>query len=564
MLLYVKITNFALIEETELEFGPGFNVITGESGAGKSILMGAVELLLGGRVDKGVIRNGCDRCTVSGGFAFSSAPASAVGAILSSAGIPFESGEPLHLRRVIGSADVRNYINDTPVSARLLAAVGAQLIDLHGANEQLSLTVPSRQLTLLDRYAGAEKAVSLCNRIAGELDSLEKERGELDRNTPNESERNRLALLLEEIDRVHPMPGEDEELSARFKVAGNSQQVLETAGQLTSALTEGEHSVADRLGSIHRGLLDLSHLDDSLAAGLLEECGRIQEDVRALSEHIADLADKVELDQEALSTLERRLGDLFTIKRRYGPTLERVLAAREDALRQLELYRNASALRQRIENRKAELTVDLRQAAEKLSALRKKKAADFAERVRAKLNAVGFAKCVLDVAFSETDPGPNGMDRVEFLFGANAGEHVHPLRKIASSGELSRLMLALKTVLADADAIPVVVFDEIDMNIGGETANRVGEELHSLGRNRQILCISHLAQVAARADRHFLVEKHETAGRTVSVCRLLDAAGRVREIGRMLGGGTAAETHAREILKDNGKKTDVPFSPAFP
>ena len=548
MLIYVKITNFALIEESELEFGPGFNVVTGESGAGKSILMGAVELLLGGRVDKGVIRNGCDRCMVCGGFAVPAGLAGAVGAILVPAGIPFDPAEPLQLRRVIGQSSVRNYVNDTPVSARLLASVGEQLIDLHGANEQLSLTVPARQLDLLDRYAGAEEAAALCGRIAGELEALAKEREEFDRQTPDEAERSRLELQLEDIDKVNPAPGEDEELSARFKVAGNSRQVLETAGQLTAALTEGEDSVADRLGSVYRRLLELSRIDEALAAGLLEECDRIQEDVSALSGRVAELADKVDLDPEALAAIESRLGELFTIKRRYGPTLEQVLAVREEAFRRLELYRNTAVRRQEFERCKAELTAELRRAAEKLSALRKKKAAEFAERVRSKLGAIGFAKCVLEVAFSEVEPGPNGMDRVELLFSANAGESVHPLRKIASSGELSRLMLALKTVLADADSIPVVVFDEIDVNIGGETANRVGEELHHLGRNRQILCISHLAQVAARADRHFRVEKHTEEGRTFSECRELDAEGRVREIGRMLGGGESAVTHARAIL----------------
>lgn len=548
MLIYVKITNFALIEESELEFGPGFNVVTGESGAGKSILMGAVELLLGGRVDKGVIRNGCDRCMVCGGFAVPAGLAGAVGAILVPAGIPFDPAEPLQLRRVIGQSSVRNYVNDTPVSARLLASVGEQLIDLHGANEQLSLTVPARQLDLLDRYAGAEEAAALCGRIAGELEALAKEREEFDRQTPDEAERSRLELQLEDIDKVNPAPGEDEELSARFKVAGNSRQVLETAGQLTAALTEGEDSVADRLGSVYRRLLELSRIDEALAAGLLEECDRIQEDVSALSGRVAELADKVDLDPEALAAIESRLGELFTIKRRYGPTLEQVLAVRGEAFRRLELYRNTAVRRQKFERRKAELTAELRRAAEKLSALRKKKAAEFAERVRSKLGAIGFAKCVLEVAFSEVEPGPNGMDRVELLFSANAGESVHPLRKIASSGELSRLMLALKTVLADADSIPVVVFDEIDVNIGGETANRVGEELHHLGRNRQILCISHLAQVAARADRHFRVEKHTEEGRTFSECRELDAEGRVREIGRMLGGGESAVTHARAIL----------------
>ena len=548
MLIYVKITNFALIEESELEFGSGFNFVTGESRAGKSILMGAVELLLGGRVDKGVIRNGCDRCMVCGGFAVPAGLAGAVGAILVPAGIPFDPAEPLQLRRVIGQSSVRNYVNDTPVSARLLASVGEQLIDLHGANEQLSLTVPARQLDLLDRYAGAEEAVALCGRIAGELEALAKEREEFDRQTPDEAERSRLELQLEDIDKVNPAPGEDEELSARFKVAGNSRQVLETAGQLTAALTEGEDSVADRLGSVYRRLLELSRIDEALAAGLLEECDRIQEDVSALSGRVAELADKVDLDPEALAAIESRLGELFTIKRRYGPTLEQVLAVRGEAFRRLELYRNTAVRRQEFERRKAELTAELRRAAEKLSALRKKKAAEFAERVRSKLGAIGFAKCVLEVAFSEVEPGPNGMDRVELLFSANAGESVHPLRKIASSGELSRLMLALKTVLADADSIPVVVFDEIDVNIGGETANRVGEELHHLGRNRQILCISHLAQVAARADRHFRVEKHTEEGRTFSECRELDAEGRVREIGRMLGGGESAVTHARAIL----------------
>ena len=548
MLIYVKITNFALIEESELEFGSGFNVVTGESGAGKSILMGAVELLLGGRVDKGVIRNGCDRCMVCGGFAVPAGLAGAVGAILVPAGIPFDPAEPLQLRRVIGQSSVRNYVNDTPVSARLLASVGEQLIDLHGANEQLSLTVPARQLDLLDRYAGAEEAAALCGRIAGELEALAKEREEFDRQTPDEAERSRLELQLEDIDKVNPAPGEDEELSARFKVAGNSRQVLETAGQLTAALTEGEDSVADRLGSVYRRLLELSRIDEALAAGLLEECDRIQEDVSALSGRVAELADKVDLDPEALAAIESRLGELFTIKRRYGPPLEQVLAVRGEAFRRLELYRKTAVRRQEFERRKAELTAELRRAAEKLSALRKKKAAEFAERVRSKLGAIGFAKCVLEVAFSEVEPGPNGMDRVELLFSANAGESVHPLRKIASSGELSRLMLALKTVLADADSIPVVVFDEIDVNIGGETANRVGEELHHLGRNRQILCISHLAQVAARADRHFRVEKHTEEGRTFSECRELDAEGRVREIGRMLGGGESAVTHARAIL----------------
>ena len=553
MLTYMKITNFALIEESELEFGPGFNVVTGESGAGKSILMGAVELLLGGRVDRGVIRTGCDRCVVAGSFTVPERLVPAVEAILGPAEIPFDPAEPLQFRRVIGQSNVRNFVNDTPVSARLLAAVGEQLLDLHGANEQLSLTHPARQLEMLDRYAGAEEMVAECRRICAELDALAREREEFDRNIPDESERSRLELVLEDIDKVNPAPGEDEELSARFRIAGNSRQVLETAGHLTAALTEAEDSVSDRMGGVYRKLLELSRIDEALAEGLLEECDRIQEEIGALSNRISELADKVELDPEALAAMESRLGELFTLKRRYGPTLEQVLERREEAAGRLELFHNTAARRAEFDRRREALNTELRAVAGKLSELRKRCAAKFADEVRSKLGAIGFAKCVLEVEFTAVEPGPNGMDRIELLFSANAGESVHPLRKIASSGELSRLMLALKTVLADADAIPVVVFDEIDVNIGGETANRVGEELHNLGRNRQILCISHLAQVAARSDRHFRVEKHTQEGRTFSECRELDAESRVKEIGRMLGGGASAETHARDILRRAGR-----------
>ena len=548
MLNYVKITNFALIEESELEFGPGFNVVTGESGAGKSILMGAVELLLGGRVDKNVIRTGCDRCTVSGGIAVPEAPAQALAAILGEAGIPFQSADPLELRRVITHSGVRNYINDTPVGAKLLAEVGAQLIDLHGANEQLSLAVPARQLELLDRYAGADRLAAECRRLADELDSLAAEREAFDRETPGEAERDRLELQLEDIDKVNPAPGEDEELSARFKVAGNARQVLEIAAALAAALTEGEDTLTDRLAGVYRKLLELSRIDETLTRDLLEDCDRLQEGVAALSSRISGLADRVELDPEALAAIETRLGELFNLKRRYGPSLDHVLEVREEAFRRLELFRGTAARRAEFDRRKTELTRELRLAAEKLSALRKAKAKEFAAQVRAKLGAIGFAKCVLDVEFSEVEPGPNGLDRIELLFSANTGESIQPLRKIASSGELSRLMLALKTVLADADSIPVVVFDEIDVNIGGETANRVGDELRHLGRNRQILCISHLAQVAARADRHFLVAKHSDGERTFSLCHELSPDERIGEIGRMLGGGPSAEIHARDIL----------------
>ncbi len=552
MLHYLKITNFALIETAELEFTAGFNVITGESGAGKSILMGAVELLAGGRVDRGILRAGAERCVVAGCFELPPAVTAAVGELLAEAEIPVE--KELQLRRVVTASTVRNFINDIPVSARLLAAVGGQLIDLHGANEQLSLTLPARQLDLLDRYAGNDELRAACLRLSGELAALERERAEFDRSLPDEAERDRLELLKEEIDRVNPAPNEDETLSGQHKLASNARQVIETAAQLTDALTDGEESLADRLGSVYRKLQELARIDETLAGGLLEQCDSIQEAVNRLSEEVGILSEKVDLDAEALAALETRLGELFTLKRRYGPTLEHVLNAREEAAERLDRFTRTRAAREEFDRRRKTLEKELADAALQLSKLRQESAAEFTRRAQEKLSAIGFAKSRLDAGFTPIPPGPTGMDRIELLFSANAGEPLQPLRKIASSGELSRLMLALKTVLADADSIPTVIFDEIDVNIGGETANRVGDELALLGKSRQILSISHLAQVAARGERHFAVEKNTENNRTTSTSRILTPDQRIHEIARMLGGGPSALTHARAILSQLSKR----------
>ena len=546
MLEYVKIVNFALIESAELEFEPGFNVVTGESGAGKSILMAAVEWLLGGRSDRGVIRAGAQRCEVTGCFAVPEELAEPVGALLAAAEIP--AGCELQLRRVISRSGVRNFLNDTPVGARLLAEVGAQLIDLHGANEQLSLLSPGRQLDLLDRYADAGTLKRKCAGLAAALDALRRERAGFEAGLPDEAEVSRLELQIEEIDRIDPKPDEDETLSAKFKLAANARQVLECAGSLSAALTESEDSVADRMGGVYRKLLELARIDESLTSGLLAECDAIQQSVNALSGGVAALAEKVELDEEALRAMEARLGELYTLKRRYGPSLTQVLELRERAAGRLAMFRETDARRADFSRREEELEGALLAAGRELSALRRKRAEEFARRVCGKLAAVGFLRSVLTVEFAETEPGANGIDRVEFLFSANPGEEPRPLRRIASSGELSRLMLALKTVLADADSSPVVIFDEIDSNIGGETANRVGEELRELGRRRQILCISHQPQVAARAACHLCVVKSAEAGRTRSEVFRLSPERRELEIGRMLGGGESALVHARAVL----------------
>lgn len=251
------------------------------------------------------------------------------------------------------------------------------------------------------------------------------------------------------------------------------------------------------------------------------------------------------------NTIRLRSGGIFFA---YGPTLEHVLTAREEAATRLDRFARTRTAREEFDRRKKELEKELAETAARLSQKRQESAGEFTRRAGEKLAAIGFAKSRLEAGFTPVPPGPTGMDRLELLFSANAGEPLQPLRKIASSGELSRLMLALKTVLADADSIPTVIFDEIDVNIGGETANRVGDELALLGKSRQILSISHLAQVAARGDRHFAVEKNTENNRTVSTSRILTPEQRTREIARMLGGGPSALTHARAILTQLNKR----------
>lgn len=552
MLNYLKINDFALIENAEAEFSSGFTVITGESGAGKSILMSSIALLTGNRVERNGIRSGCKSYTVSGEFSIPPALVPSISTLLEDAGINFSADEPvLTLRRVVSNSATRNFINDIQVSSHLLSDVGCRLIDLHGANEQISLTIPARQLELLDNFGNLSSLRNRCSDAVAALRKLNAEKTAFESNLPDAAEADRCALITEEISSVNPAPGEDEELSAKQRIGSNARQVLETIAMLTGMLTENEDGIADQLGSVYHHLTGLEKIDATLVADALNICSELQNNVSELSAGLAALTEKIDLDPESLAATEARLGELHTLKRRYGPTLEQVFATRDAASEKLQKYQDAKKRRENFDKEEKLLTKELENSASELSAARKAVASTFIELSRKKLAAIGFEHASFDVEFSTISPGANGSDRIELLFNANAGEELRPLRKVASSGELSRVMLALKTVLADADDVPTVIFDEIDMNIGGETANKVADELHNLGKKRQILCISHLAQVAAKGDHHFLVHKENINGRTVSkVEELSDPA---PELARMLGGGDSALTHAKELCRKRKK-----------
>ncbi len=550
MLSYLKIENLALIERSEVEFEHGFNVITGESGAGKSILLEAVSLLLGDRADRTVIRAGTDRCEICGIFLLAPETAAELIPVLETAEIPFDPDQPeLHLRRIITASGGRCHVNNVPVTVRVLREIGELLIDVHGANEHQSLTSRTRQLELLDRYAEVEPLREACAEICAELAALREERAAFAASQPSAAEAGHLEMLVEEIERVSPRPGEDEELAARHRLAANAREIMEESARLSALLSDAEDSVADRLSEAYRMLQNLARLDEKKGGELLERCGLAAESIRELAADIADFGGGVEMNEAEFQELESRLSALHSLKRRYGPSLEQVLATLEDARSRLAAYRGGDARRAEWDRRERDLLERLQGAADRLTERRRIRAADFTMEVGAKLRAIGFTAGTLTAEFTRQEPGANGQDQLDLLFSANPGEPAQPLRKIASSGELSRLMLALKTVLCDADRVPVAVFDEIDVNIGGETAARVGAELRALGKKRQLLAISHLPQVAARGDAHFAVTKAVEHGRTVSHIVRLDSEARQKEIARMLGGGTAALAHAGELLQ---------------
>ena len=549
MLNWLKIKNMALIEALDVEFGESFNVITGETGAGKSILLGTVALLLGERADKGVIRTGTERCELAAGITVNADIQDALLAALEQADIPFEpESREIQLRRVIGKSANRNYINDTPVTLETLKNIGAFLVDIHAANEHQSLLNRGAQLNILDRFGKLGDLTAQCRARCRELAALRGEREKTFADMPSAVEAEHLKMIVEEIEKISPKPGEDEELSVKHSLASNSKTILELTGRSVMNLSDSEESIVDKLGEVYRDIQELARIDSVKAQPLLEACDRIVEEARDLSYEIENYGSNVEIDEESFLELEDRMSDLQTIKRRYGPSLERVLLECEKANERLLAYSDAEKLRREFQKQEDELLTRLRTAAQNLSKARKKAAGNLCRQVKEKLKVLGFLQSEMDISFNITEPTAHGMDRIEFMFSANPGEQIQPLRNIASSGEISRVMLALKTVLADADTIPVLIFDEIDVNIGGETATQVGKELLHLSSSRQILCISHLAQVAACGRHHYAVVKNVHSGRTVSTIKNLSADARIAEIARMLGASKAATAHARELL----------------
>lgn len=534
MLTLLKIRNLALVDELIWEPGPGLVGVTGETGAGKSVIVGALKLVLGERADKSLIRTGEDACSVEA--VFETNGTAEINAVLEDGGLARCEDGQLIVRRVIGQSANRQFVNDSPVTLGLLRKLGENLVDLHGPHDHQSLLSTDRQLGMLDAYTGAGKPLDAYRAAyrawkakVAELEEI-REAGHA-----GEREIELLRFQLEEIDAAKISAADGRELEERWRRANNAGKLLEAA-TAAGTLLSGEEGILLRVGELQKLFRELEKLDPSVAehAGSLETAVL---ELRELDARLMDYADELEIDPAEAAALDERMNLLESLKRKYGPALEDVLAKREEAANRLDRIENRTDRIGSLERECAELKSAVEAGGKALGALRRKSSPKLAKEISTQLKDLGFKQSSFDVAWNACPAGPNGLESVDFQFGPNPGEPMLPLRQIASSGEISRVMLAVKSALAGQDATPLMVFDEIDANVGGEIARAVGRKMAALGMRHQVVAITHFPQVAAMAAHHFVVEKEVSGGRTRSRMFPVSGESRIAELVRMLGGG---------------------------
>ena len=550
VLTLLRIKNLALVEDLEWQMAPGFIAVTGETGAGKSIIIGALQLLLGERADKSLIRTGADLCTVEA--IFSGDDLQRLNPQLVEAGVePCESD--LIVKRTLSiSGNNRQFINGSPTTLLILENLGDELVDLHGPHDHQSLLSPDKQLSLLNSFARAQERLGEYRKQYRRLQALLADHAALDTvETAREQELDLLRHQINEITGANLDAGEEEEIESRYKLASNSKRLIELASAVANKLAEADDSVLSQLAETQRLLRELEKIDNSIAqfssvhaAGVVE----LSEIARSLSNY----AEKLDLDPAQLSALEQRVSLFETLKRKYGGSIAEVIAFGERAAERMRKIEGRDAELERLAGEIEIARTHLNRTGEALRKLRVKVAPKLSENIRRNLRDLGFRQSEFEVKLAALDePRLNGFDSVELLFSPNPGEPLKPLRAIASSGEISRLMLAIKSALAAHDEIPLLVFDEIDTNVGGEIAHAVGAKMQTLGRDHQVICITHLAPVAAAASSHFVVTKEVVSGRTFSSLEEVTAKARREEIARMLGGKSESALQlAATLLKE--------------
>jgi DNA repair protein RecN (Recombination protein N) len=565
------IKNYALIEEVEVEFESGLNIITGETGAGKSILIDALGLVLGERANSEIIRKGAEKAVVEAIFGISSN--SKVKSILRQEDLEVD-GDLILRREISAKGHNRCFINDTPVSLAMLQAVGDLLVDLHGQHDHQSLLRTETHIDLLDDFGGLAGLREEYRASHGRMTSLFTELEELQAKERSLRERKDLyEFQIQEIDALGPQSGEEEALETELRILENSEKLFESTAALHQLLYEGEQAVYDQVVLARNQLEDLARIDGSFE-DVKNECASAVAIISELAKFIQSYNSKIEFNPERLEQIRDRLGKLTLLKKKYGGSIDAVIAHREKVGQEFSLAENFEA---EIEKLRGLIEAERRvcsAAAQRLSAKRREHVSKINNSVVAELAKLGISSARFDVAIENRVVGKSngssqplrayvkmgrefyeatttGIDIVEFHISTNLGEELKPLVKVASGGEISRVMLALKTILAKSERLPLLIFDEIDVGVSGRIAAAVGKSIKSLSQFHQVIAITHLPQIAGLADTHFVVEKIERDKRTRTRLRKLELEERVKEVAKLMSGSQITDSglkSARELM----------------
>jgi DNA repair protein RecN (Recombination protein N) len=556
MLVELRAENYAVIDHAIAVFGPGLNLLTGETGAGKSILVDALALLMGGKSSTDVVRHGADKAVVACVFEATSAAE----AVLEENGIDSEGNEIILRREILASGKGRVFVNNQPATVAVLRQLAPELALVHAQTETLSSFDQAQQRILLDRFAGIST-----DAIADAYSAWQTARTKLEELLTGEQERLRMVDLWnyqqKEIEAAHLQPGEDESLETEKRVLANAEKLYAAAMSAFDQLYEGGASAEAALRAAGRNVEELARYDSRFRDSV-QQIEAARATVGDLSATLRDYAEGINASPERLTEIEDRLALLDRLKRKYGKTLADVIALGEDVGRKLVEVEDRDEILKTLRNALEESAKSYRAAATSLTANRKAAASKLAKLAESQINSLAMkVRFHISITGSEQETAwtSHGWDEVEYRIATNPGEPLKPLHEIASGGEMSRVMLALKVSVEEGSTrlrtkLPTprtLVFDEIDIGIGGRAADAVGQKLKALGRGQQVLCVTHLPQIAAFADQHFVVEKREDHGRTKMHVRLLDDRARTREVARMLSGAKVTETslqHAAQMI----------------
>lgn len=550
MLETLRIANYALIDAIEIDFAGGFNVLTGETGAGKSILVGALNLVLGARASGDALRDGADRASIEAVFRLRRV-SPRLKTILDDAGVVFDGAELLLARVITADGRSRAYAAGSLVPLATLAAIGDELVDMHGQHDHQSLLRPERQLDLLDAYGGLDEELA---DLASAVRAFRETEQALKALEGDDRDRIRriefLKFELKEIEDAGPQPGEEAELKSRRTLIANAEAIAEAAGAAYTALYDGEGAAAaEAVDKAAHALEALAGIEPRFAP-LCAQLDEVRIAIGAIADEVRGFTEAIDFDPEELNAINQRLVLLKTLLKKYGPAMDDVLAYAKKARAEIDGHERRDERLESLKADAARLRAEAERRAAALSQKRKAAGKKLVKAVTAALQDLGMAGAAFDVSLAEGELTAHGSDRVEFLLAANKGERAKALRQVASGGEISRIMLALKATFAKADAIPTLIFDEIDAGVGGAVANAVARKMNELATSHQVIAITHLPQIAAAAERHFHVAKASAKGRTLTRVERVESEARVAELARLLDGSVSEVSleHARALL----------------